>query len=218
MKLKELIKKVETETNKKIFDNAVNGDVVLTTLFEPLNSKAELKVDDFLYFNLGERKLFLSVEELANNSLQDIIYYVNAMLHANIYRYTELIRSMSTDYNPIENYDRTEEHSENFTKDIDGHLISGIKKSNTINQVTPNTSNNLVNESGTEYTQDAFTDSSGQNESGSTNITSRIHGNIGVTTTQEMLLSARKVAQFNITEIIACDIANYLCVGVYCYD
>ena len=217
--LKTLAFEINNQMQTSIFTGAIRNNTQLTNLFNPLIEKGELPVDTYMNIYHGKRILYADIEERSDMLLSSgILLDVSAMLCSNLYKYTELIRSMTTDYNPIENYDRMEEHAENFTKDVDGHLISGIKKSNTINQVTPNTSNNLVNESGTEYTQDSFTDSSGQNESGTTNITSKIHGNVGVTTSQQMLLSTREVAMFNLTKVIATDIVNMLCVGVYAYD
>lgn len=217
--LKDLAFEINNQLQTSIFTGAVRNNTELANLFNPLIERGELPVDTYMNIYHGKRVLFSDIEERSNMLLSSgILLEVSAMLNSNLYKYTELIRSMTTDYDPIENYNRMEEHEEIFTKDVDGHLTSGIKKSNTINQVTPNTSNDLVNESGTEYTQDAFTDSSGQNESGTTDITSRIHGNIGVTTTQQMLLSTREVAMFNLSKIIATDIVNMLCVGVYAYD
>lgn len=217
--LKELAFEINNQMQTSIFTGAIRNNTQLTNLFNPLIEKGELPVDNYMNIYHGKRILYTDIEERSNMLLSSgILLDVSAMLSSNLYKYTELIRSMTVDYNPIENYDRMEEHQENFTKDIDGHLISGIKKSNTINKVSPNTSNELVNESGTEYTQDSFTDSSGQNESGTTNITVRTHGNIGVTTTQQMLQSTREVAKFNLTKVIATDIVNMLCVGVYDYD
>ena len=217
--LKELAFEINNNMQTSIFTGAIRNNTQLTNLFNPLIEKGELPVDSYMNIYHGKRILFKDIEERSDRLLSSgILLDVSAMLSSNIYKYTELIRSMTTDYDPIENYNRIEELVENFTKDVDGHLISGIKKSNTINKVTPNTSNDLVNESGTEYTQDSFTDSSGQNESGTTNTSGRVHGNIGVTTTQQMLQSTREIAMFNLTKIIATDVVNMLCVGVYAYD
>lgn len=217
--LKELAFEINNDMQTSIFTGAIRNNTQLTNLFNPLIEKGELPVDNYMNIYHGKRILYADIEKRADMLLSSgILLDVEYMLSSNLYKYTELIRSMTTDYNPIENYDRMEEHAENFTKDVDAHLINGIKKSNTINKVTPNTSNDLVNESGTEYTQDSFTDSSGQNESGTTNTSGRVHGNIGVTTTQQMLQSTREVAMFNLTKVIATDIVNMLCVGVYAYD
>lgn len=41
------------------------------------------------------------------------------------------------------------------------------------------------------------------------------YGNIGITTSQQMLLSEREVRDFSTIKIICSDLAHYLCVGVY---
>lgn len=104
-------------------------------------------------------------------------------------------------YNPIENYDRLE---------------SGVNSGNANNSGS-NTSTN----SNTSYDSGQFRDtaknvSSGSNSSTSTNsFSSRTHGNIGVTTTQQMIEQERKSVQFCMTAFIIDDFISRFCVGVY---
>lgn len=56
----------------------------------------------------------------------------------------------------------------------------------------------------------AYTDTTDATET----ITSRIHGNIGVTTTQQMLQSSRDIANFKFWEWLYTDLVNFLCEGV----
>lgn len=104
-------------------------------------------------------------------------------------------------YDPIENYDRNESStSKNW---------GGASGSTT------------VTGSATAYNSDTFKDtsksvSSGSNTSSSDGTyTSRVHGNIGVTTTQQMIQQERDSVQFCMTEYIINDFITRFCVGVY---
>ena len=104
-------------------------------------------------------------------------------------------------YNPIENYDRQEDSSNSSTAGISGSTT--------------------VTNSATAYNSNTFADtgksvSSGSNSSNASGtFTSRIHGNIGVTTTQQMIEQERKAAEFCMTEYIINDFISRFCVGVY---
>ena len=105
------------------------------------------------------------------------------------------------DYNPIENYDRNEESESSNSGGASGSTT--------------------VTSSATSYNSDDFADtgksvSAGNNASTSSGkYKSRIHGNIGVTTTQQMIEQERKSVEFCMTEYIINDFISRFCVGVY---
>lgn len=104
-------------------------------------------------------------------------------------------------YNPIENYDRQEESESSNSAGSSGS--------------TTTTS------SATSYNSDEFADTaknitSGSNKNNSSGkYKSRVHGNIGVTTTQQMIEQERRSAEFCMTEYIINDFISRFCVGVY---
>ena len=104
-------------------------------------------------------------------------------------------------YNPIENYDRQEDTTNSTATGSDGSTT--------------------VTASQTAYNSNDFKDtsksvSSGSNKSGSFGLVkSRIHGNIGVTTTQQMIEQERRSVEFCMTEYIINDFIDRFCVGVY---
>lgn len=113
----------------------------------------------------------------------------------------KLYATTQLQYDPIENYDRNESStSKNW---------GGASGSTT------------VTGSATAYNSNEFADvsksvSSGSNTSSSDGtFTSRIHGNIGVTTTQQMIEQERRSVQFCMTEYIINDFITRFCVGVY---
>lgn len=113
----------------------------------------------------------------------------------------KLYATTQLEYNPIENYDRSEESET---------TASGGQSGST-----------TVTSSATSYNSDEFADtgknfSSGSNTSNSTGkYKSRIHGNIGVTSAQQMITQERNIVQFCMTEYIINDFISRFCVGVY---
>lgn len=105
------------------------------------------------------------------------------------------------DYNPIENYDRNEESESRNRGQSMGDTTTTA--------------------SATAYNSDEFADtaknySEGKNRNRSQGYyKSRVHGNIGVTTPQQMIEQERKSVQFCMTQFIIDDFISRFCVGVY---
>lgn len=118
--------------------------------------------------------------------------------------YQKLYDAYMLDYNPIENYDRKEDLSRTSTSNSNVDTKDNLTD-NTLNKISPYDSESFKN------------DTSINNESTSTNKrqsntdedvkeVNRIHGNIGVTTTQQMLQSELDIVhKLNIYELIAND-------------
>lgn len=99
--------------------------------------------------------------------------------------FAKLWQGFTAEYNPIENYDRHEDSTE--TPDIT-HTRSNSGEDASTNSA------DVQGYNGTEYVPNSRTTSSGTSstngtdkESGTRTYTSRIHGNIGVTTSAQML-------------------------------
>lgn len=105
------------------------------------------------------------------------------------------------DYNPIENYDRSEESLSTSAGGSSGSTTS--------------------TSSATAFDSNGFADTgrgvtSGSNHSNSSGtFRSRIHGNIGIRSSQELIEQERNIAQFCMTEFIINDFISRFCVGVY---
>lgn len=99
--------------------------------------------------------------------------------------FAKLWQGFTSDYNPIENYDRHEDSTE--TPDITHTLTNSGQDAST-------NSADVQGYNGADYVPNSRTTSSGTSstngtdkESGTRTYTSRIHGNIGVTTSAQML-------------------------------
>lgn len=145
------------------------------------------------------------------------------------------------DYNPIENYDRQESWttSENgnrmnttegestftgSTEGTDSGSMSGeenhSKSAYNSSTFTPTEKTARTQEEThtAEQTSDSTTSTSGKtNEQNTVNSThtSRTHGNIGVTTSQQMIEEERRVVEFNIIDYIVDSFKRRFCLLIY---
>lgn len=134
---------------------------------------------------------------------------------------TKLIDSTKLEYNPIDNYDRTEEVNRDYT---------GTNKNETKTKGTSTRESKQENKISA-YDSDTYqpkdevtgnstdTDDTGTNGSGTDTIkekiTTRTRGNIGVTTSQQMIEAERKVVRFNVYTWIAIEFEQhfFICVS-----
>lgn len=105
------------------------------------------------------------------------------------------------EYNPIHNYDRTEEWTDEETGNANAN------------------GENVEQAQG--YNSSSFEDRAKNTSTSSANSTrnntrtGRAFGNIGVTTTQEMLEAERRTVRFNIIDEIVSDFKKQFCIMIY---
>ena len=115
--------------------------------------------------------------------------------------WNKLYETTQLDYNPIENYDRMEESVSSNSAGSSGSTTGTA--------------------SATAYNSDTFKDTGksvteGSNKTNSSGVyKSRVHGNIGVLTSQRMVEEQRRVVQFCMAQYIIDDFISRFCVGVY---
>lgn len=244
------------------------------TLYNPLDAYAK---------NIhGNKILFNAIETLSDyNALLEKMHFV---LFTNSYKYGRLYATMIARYNPIENYDRTEDttltdtfdktwtkgttavttdvndRTNTETKNLNDTLgsktdvstiVTGLQEndSEVKKQVTAYDSSTFNNanletvhatsgqrtdrnttETGAQINLESGTitnaitgggsettvNSGSDKDTGTITHVTHIHssGNIGVTTSQEMLESERKIAEFNLVKIIVDDVLKQICWGV----
>lgn len=117
------------------------------------------------------------------------------------------------DYKPLENYNRTEiwDDKVDNTDTTEAHSGTG---GSTTEKVSGYDSNDFVNKSMSE--SGSKSDSNGSSIlDGKTHHEGHLYGNIGVTTSQQMLESEYEVAKFNIYEQIADLFIKEFCICVY---
>lgn len=117
------------------------------------------------------------------------------------------------DYRPLENYNRTEiwDDKVDNTDTTEAHSDTG---GTTTDKVSAYDASDFVNKD--QSTSDSSTDSNGSSVlDGKTHHEGHLYGNIGVTTSQQMLESEYEVARFNIYEQIADLFIKEFCICVY---
>lgn len=125
------------------------------------------------------------------------------------YSWKRLWESTLLEYNPIENYDRFEDISEDRESEASGTGSSSGQRNQKVRGF----------DGGTLVDKDSATDS-GESTSKSTGKegttrTAHIHGNVGVTTSQQMLMSERDVAEFSFYDKLADEFKKRFCILVY---
>ena len=150
----------------------------------------------------------------------------------NQYNWKKLYDTTLLEYNPIENYDRMEDWTDtdaetgtnSMNNDIRNTISNEVANSGTVTEQNTAFNSGLsdhAKEISNSNTNSTGTGSTTENESGTSkrDLThtrkGRTHGNIGVTTSQQMIQSEREVALFNIYDIIAESFIENFCLMVY---
>ena len=145
--------------------------------------------------------------------------------------------ALSIEYNPIENYDRKEEWEdigesrENTTNKSNGNSIGHTSGSTSLNGVNDNKVSAYDSNGYQPESQNTNTSTGKESSNTSTNTNNsivndvdanrnskhsgRIHGNIGVTTTQQMLESELSLAAWNVYEHITDLFIEEFCIAIY---
>ena len=146
---------------------------------------------------------------------------------------TKWIDALNVKYNPLENYDRMEEWQDDNTR---GEKTSrkefATGQDNSTSSGSGNTENtrsaynssvyqphdNAASSSTGSNISNSSTNASGNTQSDSTELlkrTGRAHGNIGVTTSQQMLEAELDIARWNIIEEITNLFLTEFCIYLY---
>lgn len=136
-------------------------------------------------------------------------------------KWERAFKALSLEYNPIHNYDRQEE----WSTTLKGNSISNIQGEETQTGTTESENKQTAYNSGSLVTSDTNTVTPNlTNEtttSNSTNIdnteirTGHASGNIGVTTSQQMLEAELQIAQKSIYDTILNSFKNNFCLLIY---
>ena len=136
-----------------------------------------------------------------------------------------LYESENITYNPIENYDRHESISRSVSSEASGESSANSKASSTGSGTskagrTAYDSGNIKDVAQTDninsdQSQGDSTESSSSSASGVETVVNHTHGNIGVTTAQQMIEGYREVSKFCVYDYILQSFKDRFCVQVY---
>ena len=121
------------------------------------------------------------------------------------------------EYDPIENYNRTEEWTDT------GKTTANIENSSNTTDGSTSTEQVQGFDSASFVDRNKTTSAGTSNTNGKSNQTENstntrkgvTKGNIGVTTTQQMIEEERRIAQFDIYSQIVADFKRFFCIMVY---
>lgn len=210
-------------TINTIFDK-VSKDLKLFTIF----TSAEM----FYYFadKFGERDFYKYYDTENNTSNTNMVKqasdYIALYGKSHKYEYDKLVDTLSLEYNPIENYSMTEKGTDTRTPNIT-QTNKGVNK-NTVGVDTSITTGRTTFDKSDSFINDTKTTNTGTNtdtQDINTTVTTAgnekiVHeftrsGNIGVTTSQQMIESERKLAMFSVVDLFIKAIADIILIGVY---
>lgn len=122
---------------------------------------------------------------------------INVWAHNEFDIWDRLEKAQNIQYNPIENYDRTD----------------------TISRNVSSTGNSTGISAQTAFNSDTFKDvgksTGSSSDTGHEEVTSRSRGNISIRSNQELILQEREVAQFCIYDFITQSFIDRFCIEIY---
>lgn len=128
--------------------------------------------------------------------------------------YEKIVEALELEYNPLHNYDRYEDKNEDTTHSIK-NTDSNSNNSTSVDETSAFNSTTYQPKDKNTYTYNA---NDTRNEEGNNKyVTSNhLYGNIGVTTSQQMLESEMELRQkYNIYEIISNDFRDKFCLSIF---
>lgn len=128
---------------------------------------------------------------------------------SHFYKWEKLQKTLELEYNPVENYDRNETWTDAGNAGTQGTQTNNLL---TTNSAAPFNESEL---SPREQNADTGTVGTIGSSNFSNTHNGRTHGNIGVTTTQEMIDQERRVAEFNLYKVIAADFIEEFCLQIF---
>ena len=204
--------------------NKVSTDLKLFTIFTP----SEM----FSYFvnKFGERDFYKYYDNENDGSNTNMVKqasdYIALYGKSHKYEYDKLVDTLSLEYNPIENYSMTEKGTDTRTPNIT-QTNKGVN-TNTVGVDTSITTGKTTFDKSDSFINDTKTTNTGTNtdtQDINTTVTTAgnektVHeftrsGNIGVTTSQQMIESERQLAMFSVVDLFVKAIADIILIGVY---
>lgn len=177
------------------YDNTIFNELVL-----PEGMDKQLYINNLLMETAEMEVLF------SNPATMRSVIGIWSSAHLN--SWAKMWNTTKLEYNPIENYDRQEDWTDNNktnSKVQSKDVGTGKNHSTDISKAAGFDSGNLVtsgqndNDSNNESTQIGNSEGNSNEE---LKHTGRVHGNIGVTTSQQMIEEERRVADWNMYEYL----------------
>ena len=178
---------------------------------------------EMLDFNINhdyENYVFLTSQKEVQNAYQEFVKLVKSHLLLNSYKYSGLYKTTQLEYNPIENYSMSESgtdiHTPNLTTTDRTNIGEQANSTTSTDSVSPYDTQTFTDSNKTIVSENngAREDSNTKTETGTetTMHDFKRSGNIGVTTSQQMIESERKVVNFTFLKIVFRNIIDDTCI------
>lgn len=207
---------IETFTNANLF-SLIQASMNLTWFSQSDAVTLDL---DYFYNHSGEKRISLLVSNLIN---LDETTYIAKIVSIAILKFKEKwnriwLALVDSSYNPIENYDSTETLTPtNYTNTRTIKQKTDLTRDTDTNVYGFNSTQEVALNSGSEHTTGLDTNNITTDtniESGSRTTTR--HGNIGVTTNQQMITQEIEMrSKFNLYEIMMQDLDSIIAHPIY---
>lgn len=196
-------------------------------------SETPSEIFDLFHMYNAERLVFKQYPTSPQETTKAITQLTNyCTIFARTYqtKYNKLLATEKLEYDPIENYSMTETGTDVRTPDLVSNTKARGKSSGNVTDTSITTSAVTTYDNTADFinqnkgTADTTTTTSAENSStGKTTTTGtektthefKRSGNIGVTTSQQMIQSEREVADFSALAQFVTDIANIICLSIY---
>lgn len=168
-------------------------------------------------------------------------FYVGRWCSKNAKTWEELYKTTIQDYNPIYNYDRTEETTDtrSGTRKLSEDTSSNTEQSgdSSVTDSSSDTSEHTMSADNSDSYEPDYKNTASRHDTQESESSNRVdvtgdravdettgetyshklraYGNVGVTTTQEMLEAQRKVVRYNIYNEIADSFKEEFCLYIY---
>lgn len=182
-----------TQTQNLKNNTNISAIDFLQSIFDDATIDSRLDKNTFCAYVLKESSGLHSLYR----SVGEFTIYCKIWCKANNFMISKLLDTMEFDYNPIHNYDRHEEGSNKNkqTRNLERPTEDHIKNTTSAyNSSTMQPTDNVDSNGKTEDKGTIDDDASYKNY---------MYGNIGVTTTQDMIDAERRVDDYNIYEFLA---------------
>lgn len=209
----------------------------IETIFDKVSKNLKLFTilssdEMFFYFvnKFGGRDFYLYYDNENTTSNTNMVKqasdYIALYGKSHKYEYDKLVDTLSLQYNPIENYSMVEKGTDTRTPNIT--QTNKGKNTNTVGLDTSIITGKTTFDKSDSFIDDSKTTNTGTNtdtQDIDTTVTTAgnektVHeftrsGNIGVTTSQQMIQSERELAMFSVVDMFTKAIADIILIGVY---
>ena len=144
-------------------------------------------------------------------------YAITSWSNRRLYSWTQLFKTTQFEYNPIWNKDGTVTETETGNNSAERNTSGNASNSGSNSHKVRGYNESALVESENDSVSNSGSSSENVKDDASHTVTRtrEEHGNIGVTTTQQMIKEEREISNFDMYQIIADDFKTRFCVMIY---